>query len=141
MKPQERQITYRGWATRAPVAQTPCKACAKHAHAPSPRARTGLHDFHFVEFSHQSVVPVPSTSPVKPQLLKQQVSAPVKPQERKLTSCMARDGQHARPSQKHCKQADNLNRTYLHKSLNKYLRVVLCTMLTYLKLGKKWFII
>ena len=30
---------------------------------------------------------------------------------------------------------------FTYKSLNKYLRVVLCTMLTYLKLGKKWFII
>jgi hypothetical protein len=28
---------------------------------------------------------------------------PVKPQERQITSCMARTGQHARPSHKHCK--------------------------------------
>ena len=34
-----------------------CKACAKHAHAPPPRACTCLCDFHLVEFSHQ---PVPS---------------------------------------------------------------------------------
>ena len=32
-----------------------CKVCAKHAHAPPPRARTCLHDFHLVEFSHQPV--------------------------------------------------------------------------------------
>ena len=29
--------------------------------------------------------------------------APVKPQERQITSCRARGGQHARPSHKHCK--------------------------------------
>ena len=28
---------------------------------------------------------------------------PVKPQERQITSCRARGGQHARPSHKHCK--------------------------------------
>ena len=31
------------------------------------------------------------------------VTVPVKPQERQITSCMARAGQHARPSHKHCK--------------------------------------
>jgi hypothetical protein len=31
------------------------------------------------------------------------VPVPVKPQERQITSCMARAGQHARPSHKHCK--------------------------------------
>ena len=35
-----------------------CKACAKHAHAPPPRARARLYDFHLVEFSYQPV-PVP----------------------------------------------------------------------------------
>ena len=30
-----------------------CKACANHAHAPWPRARTSLHDFHLVKFSYQ----------------------------------------------------------------------------------------
>ena len=34
-----------------------CKPCAKHAHAPRPRARTRFCDFHLVEFSHR---PVPS---------------------------------------------------------------------------------
>jgi hypothetical protein len=32
-----------------------CKPCAKHAHAPPPRARACLHDFHLVEFSHRPV--------------------------------------------------------------------------------------
>ena len=31
------------------------------------------------------------------------VTVPVKPQERQITSCRARAGQHARPSHKHCK--------------------------------------
>ena len=31
------------------------------------------------------------------------VTVPVKPQERQITSCRARGGQHARPSHKHCK--------------------------------------
>jgi len=31
------------------------------------------------------------------------VTVPVKPQERQITSCMARAGQHAHPSHKHCK--------------------------------------
>jgi len=44
-----------------------CKACAKHAHALPPRARTCLHDFHLVEFSHHPVPPS-RTSPVKQQV-------------------------------------------------------------------------
>ena len=31
------------------------------------------------------------------------MTVPVKPQERQITSCRARAGQHARPSHKHCK--------------------------------------
>ena len=31
------------------------------------------------------------------------MTAPANPQERQITSCMARAGQHARPSHKHCK--------------------------------------
>ena len=59
VKPQLRQIT----SCRARAGQHArrshkhCKPCAKHAHAPWPRACTCLHDFHLVEFSHQ---PVPS---------------------------------------------------------------------------------
>ena len=58
MKPQERQIT--SCRARAGQHARPshkhCKACAKHTHAPSPRVRTGLCDFHLVEFSHQPVL-------------------------------------------------------------------------------------
>jgi hypothetical protein len=32
---------------------------------------------------------------------------PVTPQERQITSCRARAGQHARPSHKHCKACAN----------------------------------
>ena len=58
VKPQERQITSCRARTgqHARPSHKHCKACAKHAHAPPPRARTGLHDFHFVEFSHQPVL-------------------------------------------------------------------------------------
>ena len=59
VKPQLRQITScraRGGQHARP-SHKHCKPCAKHAHAPWPRARTRLHDFHLVEFSHQ---PVPS---------------------------------------------------------------------------------
>ena len=57
--PQLRQIT----SCRARVGQQArpshkhCKPCDNDAYAPRPRARTGLHDFHLVEFSHH---PVPS---------------------------------------------------------------------------------
>ena len=57
VKPQERQIT--SCRARAGQHARPshkhCKPCAKHAHAQRPRARTRLHDFHLVEFSHQPV--------------------------------------------------------------------------------------
>ena len=78
-----------------------CIPCAKHAHAPWPRARTRLRDFHLVEFSHQ---PVPAQ--LNNELKQQCVGAGVtvtKPQERQITSCRARAGQHARLSHKHCK--------------------------------------
>ena len=56
---KKRQIT--SWRARAGQHARPshkhCKPCAKHAHAPPPRGRSCLHDFHLVEFSYQ---PVPS---------------------------------------------------------------------------------
>ena len=56
---KKRQIT--SWRARAGQHARPshkhCKPCAKHAHTPSSGARTRLHDFHPVQFSHQ---PVPS---------------------------------------------------------------------------------
>ena len=58
VKPQERQITsciIRGGQHVRP-SHKHCKPCAKHAHAPPPRARTCLRDFHLVEFSHQPVL-------------------------------------------------------------------------------------
>ena len=65
VEPQLRQIT--SCMARAGQHARPshkhCKPCAKHAHAPRPRARTHLHDFHLVEFSYQ---PVPF--PVKHQV-------------------------------------------------------------------------
>ena len=59
VKPQERQITscIKRAGQHARPSHKHCEACAKHAHAPPPRARTCLHDSHLVEFSHQ---PVPS---------------------------------------------------------------------------------
>jgi hypothetical protein len=52
VKPQERQITScRARAGQhARLSHKHCKACAKHARAPPPRACTCLHDFHLVEF-------------------------------------------------------------------------------------------
>ena len=96
--PQERQIT--SCRARASKHAYPphkhCKACANHAHAPRPRACTGLHDFHLVESSYQPV-PVNITS------CNNRVTVPVTPQDRQITSCRARAGQHARPPHKHCK--------------------------------------
>jgi hypothetical protein len=56
-----------------------CKACAKHAHAPPPRARTRLRDFHPVEFSHR---PVPVSSQTTSR--NNRVTVPVKPQGTEL---------------------------------------------------------
>jgi hypothetical protein len=57
VKPQLRQIT--SCRARAGQHARPshkhCKPCAKHAHAPPPRVRTCLRDFHLVEFSYQPV--------------------------------------------------------------------------------------
>ena len=67
MKPQERQITScraRGGQHARP-SHKHCKPCDKHAQVPSPRACTGLHDFHLVEFSHQPV-PVPVKQQLEP---------------------------------------------------------------------------
>ena len=99
VKPQERQITRcraRGGQHARPSYKH-CKACAKHAHAPRPRVHTGLHDFHLVELSYQPVLSQWTTS------CNNRVTVPVKPPERQITSCMARGGQHARPSHRHCK--------------------------------------
>jgi hypothetical protein len=95
VKPQERQITscVAGAGQHARPSHKHCKACAKHAHAPRSGARTRLHDFHLVKFSHQPV----------PVLCCETQVETVKPQERQITSCVARVGQHARPSHKHCK--------------------------------------
>ena len=41
--------------------------------------------------------------PVKITSCNNRVTVPVTPQERQITSCMARGGQHARPPHKHCK--------------------------------------
>ena len=103
VKPQLQQIT--SCRARAGQHARPshkhCKPCAKHAHAPPPRAGTRLHDFHLVEFSHH---PVPSQSNNK---LKQQGDGAGEhlnyDKLRQITSCTARAGQHARPSHKHCK--------------------------------------
>ena len=43
-----------------------CKACAKHAHAPPPRARTRLYKFHSVGISHQPL-PVQCNNDLKQQ--------------------------------------------------------------------------
>ena len=75
-----------------------CKACAKHAHAPPPRARTRLHKFHSVGISHRPV-PVQCNNDLKQQR-DGAAETLTKPQ---ITSCLGRTGQHARPSRKHCK--------------------------------------
>jgi len=64
--PREPQITScRARAGQhARLSHKHCKACAKHAHAPSPCAGARLHDFHLVEFSHQPV-PSPVEQPVE----------------------------------------------------------------------------
>ena len=53
-----RQITscMAGAGQHARPSHKHCKACAKHARAPRPRARPRLHDFHLVEFSYQPVL-------------------------------------------------------------------------------------
>ena len=66
---KKRQIT--SWRARTGQHARPShkhrKACANHAHAPLPRARIRLHDFHLVEFSHR-----PTYHPSKNYELKQQ---------------------------------------------------------------------
>ena len=68
VKPQQTKIT--SCRVRAGQHARPshkhCKACAKHAHATRPRGRTGLYDFHLVEFSH-----IPVLFPVKQRVEKQ----------------------------------------------------------------------
>ena len=66
VKPQERQITSCLGTTgqHARPSCKHCKACAKHAHAPPPRARTCLHKFHSVGNTNQPV-PVPVTQRVQ----------------------------------------------------------------------------
>ena len=75
-----------------------CKPCAKHAHAPPPRARTRLHKFHSVGNSNQHL-PVQCNN----ELNRQRDGAGETSRTRQITSCLRRDGQHARRSHKHCK--------------------------------------
>ena len=75
-----------------------CKPCAGHAHAPPPRARTRLHKFHSVGNSNQHL-PVQCNN----ELNRQRDGAGETSRTRQITSCLRRDGQHARPSHKHCK--------------------------------------
>ena len=57
-QPQEPQITscIKRAGQHARLSHKHCIPCAKHAHAPWPRVNTGLHDFHFLEFSYQPVL-------------------------------------------------------------------------------------
>ena len=54
------------WATHARRSRKHCKACAKHAHAPRPRARARLHGIHSVGNSNQHL-PVRWTNNFKQQ--------------------------------------------------------------------------
>jgi hypothetical protein len=85
-----------GWATRAPDAQTlqsVRQTCI---------CTTATCLYLFVRFPSCGIFTPTRTIPVK-QRVEPQVTVTVKPQERQITSCMARGGQHVHPSHKHCK--------------------------------------
>ena len=104
------ELHRKGWATRAPVAQTlqnvrqTCPRTTATCPCVFVRPRTtATCPCTFAGFPSCGIFTPTRTSPVKITSCNNRVTAPVKPQERQITSCRARAGQHARPSHKHCK--------------------------------------
>ena len=75
-----------------------CKLCTRHAHIPLLHARACLHKFHSVGNSNQHL-PVQCNN----ELNRQRDCAGETSRTRQITSCLGRDGQHARRTCKHCK--------------------------------------
>ena len=111
------ELLGKGWATRAPVPQT----LQSVRNTCSRTTTTCAYVFARFPFSGK-YKPTRTSSSETTGLKTTVVTAPVKPQERQITSCLGRDGQHARPSHKHCKACANhayvpppRARTCLHK--------------------------
>ena len=101
MKPRRTtnyELLGKDWATRAPVAQTLQSVRQPCLRTTATCAYTSAQ----VPFSGKYNPPRTSTSDTTSSI--NNVTAPLKPQrKRQITSCLARTGQHARPSRKHCK--------------------------------------
>ena len=92
------ELLKKEWTTRAPVAQT-----LQSVRQPCLRTTTTC-AYTFARFSFSGTFkPTRTSSSETTELKTTVVTAPVKPQERQITSCLRRAEQHARPSHKHCK--------------------------------------
>ena len=93
-----------GRATRAPVAQTlqSVRQTCSCTTATCP-CTTATRLYTFARFPSCGIFTPTRTISSETTSGNNRVSVPVKPQERQITSCRARTGQHARPSHKHCK--------------------------------------
>ena len=100
VKPQETtnyELQGTGWATRAPVAQTlqsVRQTCS---------CTTATWLCTFARFPSCGIFTPTRTSPVKQRVETTGWRCRWNTQERQITSCINRGGQHARPSHKHCK--------------------------------------